>query len=670
MTKVSLSPAYETERVAALHQLQILDTEAEEDFDDIAALASQICETPMAVISFTDEDRSWFKSKVGVECDQVPRSASLSAGSLANDNDSLLIINDCRKDERFINNPLVIGDHNICFFAGVPLVNDDGYTLGFLCVLDHVPGSLSAQQQVNLRILGRQVLTLLKLRLQIIKLKKAEEEARISEERMNNIFHNAIDAVVVMDEDGVISQWNPKAESIFGWSANEAIGQYFHELVIPEAQRRKHLETMQALAQASDDQVPNNIQEISAMRRNKSLFEIKLGVSHTISKGSRSFICFISDITERKLATKKLDQQKEFYENILNNLPTDIAVFDANHKYLFVNPGAINVEEYRKFIIGKDDFEYCEYRHRDKSLAELRRAMFLEVKTTKKEIRWEDTVTNPDGNPITSLRRIFPVFGEDGELNMVIGFGLDITDRKVLEEKQTALVKQLSLQNTQLVDFCNIVSHNLRAPLVNMSMLVQFIDETDDMEEQKQLIARLNPVVENLHNTFNELVESIQIKQDLEIRSEQIKLADCTKKILEGLEVEIGKSEAEIDLLFDEAPVVFYPAKYMSSILHNIISNALKYQSPKRKPVIKVESRKVDDKIILSVTDNGLGIDLNKHKDNIFKIGKVFHRHPNAKGFGLFMTKTQVEAMDGRVWLESTPDEGSTFFIEFKNQNG
>jgi light-regulated signal transduction histidine kinase (bacteriophytochrome) len=240
----------------------------------------------------------------------------------------------------------------------------------------------------------------------------------------------------------------------------------------------------------------------------------------------------------------------------------------------------------------------------------------------------------------------------------------------VLEEKQTALVKQLSLQNTQLVDFCNIVSHNLRAPLVNMSMLVQFIDETDDMEEQKQLIARLNPVVENLHNTFNELVESIQIKQDLEIRSEQIKLVDCTKKILEGLEVEIGKSGAKIDLLFDQAPVVFYPTKYMSSILHNIISNALKYQSPKRKPVIKVESRKVDDKIILSVTDNGLGIDMNKHKDNIFKIGKVFHRHPNAKGFGLFMTKTQVEAMDGQLWVESKPDEGSTFFIEFKNQNG
>ncbi len=75
-----------------------------------------------------------------------------------------------------------------------------------------------------------------------------------------------------------------------------------------------------------------------------------------------------------------------------------------------------------------------------------------------------------------------------------------------------------------------------------------------------------------------------------------------------------------------------------------------------------------DEKILFSITDNGLGIDLKKHKDNFFKIGKVFHKHPNAKGFGLFMTKTQIEAMGGKIWLESVPDEGTTFFIEFINQ--
>ena len=192
--------------------------------------------------------------------------------------------------------------------------------------------------------------------------------------------------------------------------------------------------------------------------------------------------------SEHRLIAEQLDRQKAFYENILNKLPTDIAVFDADHRYLFVNPGAISNDEYRKFIIGKDDYEYAAYRNRDISVAHSRRARFLEAKETGKEIRWEDTLTDPNGNMITHLRRMFPVFDPKGELSLVIGFGIDITDRKLMEVKQAALVDQLSKQNTQLMDFCSIVSHNLRAPLVNMSMLVDFIESTEDPDEQRLLI--------------------------------------------------------------------------------------------------------------------------------------------------------------------------------------
>lgn len=370
----------------------------------------------------------------------------------------------------------------------------------------------------------------------------------------------------------------------------------------------------------------------------------------------------------RQLVAKQLDEQKAFYENILNKLPTDIAVFDSDHKYLFVNPGAISVEEYRKYIIGKDDYEYAEYRQRDKSTVDARREQFLRVKYTGKEIRWEDSMKGPAGNTITHLRRMFPVHDEQGKLSLVIGFGIDITDRKVMEEKQAMLVQQLSAKNTQLVDFCNIVSHNLRGPLVNMSLLVNYIEESTDTEDQVLLISKLHPVIDNLNTTFNELVESIQIKQDLEIKSEHIFLKDCVQRALEGLESIINKSGAIIEIDFDNSPSVFFPPKYLHSIFYNLISNSLKYQSPARSPRIKLTCSKLDGKALLSVSDNGLGIDLVKHSENFFKIGKVFHRHPNAKGFGLYMTKTQVEAMDGKIWVESTPDIGSTFYIEFSNQ--
>jgi hypothetical protein len=156
----------------------------------------------------------------------------------------------------------------------------------------------------------------------------------------------------------------------------------------------------------------------------------------------------------------------------------------------------------RKYIVRKDDFQYAEYRNRDRSVAQIRRDQFLEAKNSGKEIRWEDTVLNPEGVPVTHLRRLFPVHDENGDLTLVIGFGIDITERKVMEEKQTLLVKQLSAQNTQLVDFCNIVSHNLRAPLVNMSMLVDFIQESTDLAEQEMLVTKLKPVLDTSAHDF------------------------------------------------------------------------------------------------------------------------------------------------------------------------
>ena len=98
----------------------------------------------------------------------------------------------------------------------------------------------------------------------------------------------------------------------------------------------------------------------------------------------------------------------------------------------------------------------------------------------------------------------------------------------------------------------------------------------------------------------------------------------------------------------------------------NLVSNALKYKSPDRLLTLDVKTYYDDKGLVLSVADNGLGIDLNRHKNSMFKIRKVFHVHPDSRGFGLFITKTQVDAMGGEIWVESRPDEGSTFYIRFK----
>ncbi len=240
-----------------------------------------------------------------------------------------------------------------------------------------------------------------------------------------------------------------------------------------------------------------------------------------------------------------------------------------------------------------------------------------------------------------------------------------------LEETNTTIGKNvtaLTHQKKQLEDFCNIISHNLRAPLVNISMLVEMIAENSNNDENNIFLEKLDKAAKNLNETFNELVESIQITQDTEIPYEEIELESFTNGIIDSLHGEINKTQAIIELDFSKVPKLCFPVNYMRSILQNLISNSLKYSSPERRPVIKISSQPKKDSIILSISDNGLGLDLAKHSENLFKIRKVFHNHPAAKGFGLFITKSQVTALGGKIWVESQPDVGSTFHVELINQ--
>jgi signal transduction histidine kinase len=159
------------------------------------------------------------------------------------------------------------------------------------------------------------------------------------------------------------------------------------------------------------------------------------------------------------------------------------------------------------------------------------------------------------------------------------------------------------------------------------------------------------------------------VTNEVGITSDKIILKDLLNSVLRGFEAQIQLLEADIQINFTDVDIIFFPQKYIYSIFMNLISNSLKYKSLVRKPVIKIKTEKINDSVVLSFSDNGLGIDLKMHGNKLFKIRKVFHEHVDAKGFGLFMTKTQVEAMGGKIWAESEVDKGITFYIEFKNQN-
>ncbi|WP_264563532.1 PAS domain-containing sensor histidine kinase [Flavobacterium sp. N3904] len=379
------------------------------------------------------------------------------------------------------------------------------------------------------------------------------------------------------------------------------------------------------------------------------------------------YVAIRSDITQRKQSEESLLKSlKEVsdYKFALDE-SSIVAITDQKGIINFVNDNFCKISKFsREELIGKDHRIINSGFHPKEFIRDL----WVTIGHGK---IWKGELKNraKDGSYYWVDTTIVPFLNEVGKPFQYVAIRSDITLRKKAEEDLIRYSSALEYKNTQLIDFCNIVSHNLRAPLINISMLIDYIDQSTDEEERQMMHSKIKPVVNHLMDIFNELVESIQVQQETGIESDKNYLKDCLDNVLIGFEAQIKEYEANIKLDASEAPMIYFPHKYLESIITNLVSNALKYKSPERKPNIKIECKKVNNSVLFSVCDNGLGIDLDLHRNNLFKIRKTFHKHPDAKGFGLFMTKTQIESMGGKIWVESIPNIGSTFFVQFNNQN-
>lgn len=180
--KIAPRPLNESQRLEILRKYEILDSEAEKEFDDLTQLASYICNTPISIVTFIDEDRQWFKSKVGFEASEAPRDTSFCGHVILDD--EVMVINDATKDERFFDNPAVTGEFHLRFYAGAPLIDRSGYKLGSLCVVDRQPRQLTPEQIDALKKLSRMVVAQMELRLELKKQIERENILRVNSMQM------------------------------------------------------------------------------------------------------------------------------------------------------------------------------------------------------------------------------------------------------------------------------------------------------------------------------------------------------------------------------------------------------------------------------------------------------------------------------------------------------
>ncbi|WP_289062272.1 PAS domain S-box protein [uncultured Zobellia sp.] len=367
------------------------------------------------------------------------------------------------------------------------------------------------------------------------------------------------------------------------------------------------------------------------------------------------------DVTELKMAEKK-------FKGLLESAPDAMIIIDEQGSIQLVNKQTESLFQYSSKELVNASVEPlipC-------ILASVKAAKFsINNNTRQVGIIEELFAINKTGKKIPIQINMAPLQWEDG---ILVSLAIrDITkqkaaERKLIKAKENleGFAKKLTEQNKQLADFTHITSHNLRSPVSNLNSLLDIYKTTDSETLRLSLFEKFETVINHLTLTLNTLVEALKTKS--EPSSEDIQdilfedMLNITKDVLAG---QILKSGITITSNFTKCPKIEYHRIYLESIFLNLISNAIKYRSEKRKPEIKIESMCQDGKIMLKFKDNGLGIDLEQHGHKLFGLNKVFHRHPDAKGVGLFLTKSQIEAMGGTIYATSKVDQGTTFIINF-----
>jgi PAS domain S-box-containing protein len=488
--------------------------------------------------------------------------------------------------------------------------------------------------------------------------KKTAEKIKGSEERYRGLFEKMNDGLLFSSPDGIIKMVNPSFCRMVGYTEQELIGKNGYKLLLPEQMRNQIIEKIKERENGNSDQY-----EIEFITKSGQKIWTQLGASPHYDADGRfaGVMSIISDISERKQHEKELFLSKIKFESVVNNINDALIQDDLSGKIVFYNNRFLEMFGFTEGDLTHlllEDYNAPEYHEIIRDRHNRR------VAGEKVLANYEYEGLRKDGTRIWLEVNVTPIT-VNGKIAGTQSILRDVTERKKQEKQLRQTVEELNNSYNDLMQFNYIVSHNLRAPIAHILGLSKVFNLPGVSKEEKEKI-----VGYICHSTskMDELVKDLSVilaaRSTLNSKKEKVFVPLVIKSISDTLEKQIFESGTIIKTeIPDDAKFLFTIKSFMESILYNLVSNAIKYKAPGRVPEVFISLKKTTDNLVIRVTDNGIGIDLNNHGKDIFGLYKRFNLDVEGKGLGLHMTKTQVEALKGKIFVESKIHKGTTFKI-------
>ena len=510
--------------------------------------------------------------------------------------------------------------------------------------------------------------------------KKAEQQISSQKFFYESIINNIPAEVAVIGSDLKYRFVNSRANEspnmrkwLIGKTDEEYYNKFFPELKY--YQQRIDLYNESLLARSEKQIIEknlNNAQNKVSLRSVNPVFGAK--------DKFEFFVAYSVDITNLMTTQEALKASMETFSAAFNHSGVGMAIIAPDGFYIDVNDTVCEMSGYNKDELLKmhhHDFTFPEDIGMEDQFID---QLLLREKDT---FTIEKRFVTKDNRIVLVLINATLVWNADNTPKYYIAHVLDITRKKELEQQMVIQNRNLELTKNNLInkinqleEFNRIIAHNLRGPSRNIEMLAVVLSEklssspapqpeelndTFTFEEATDLILRSS---KSLNASLNTMMEITQIKLNKDIPFSvcqfQEMMHDCMQQLLS--EIFEKKAIIEFDL---EVTTISYPRIYLESIVYNLLSNALKYAKTNTPPVIKFKTCLVNDRIVMTVSDNGLGLDLTKYGNKLFMLNQVFHKGYDSKGVGLYITKTQVESLGGFIEVKSQPDMGSEFIVTF-----